>query len=84
MSDGTSAPPLDLGAEAAMGLGEWALVAVVATGGLAYLVRGFAKRKKSGCGGCAGCDKSGACPVVKLDEPPAGGAVSHPASRSGS
>jgi hypothetical protein len=68
MSDATAPPPLDLGAEAALGLGEWALVAVVAAGGLAYLVRGFARRRKSGCGGCAGCDKAGACPTVKLGE----------------
>ncbi len=83
MSDATT-PSVDLGAEAAMGLGEWALVAVVAAGGLAYLVRGFAKRRRSGCGGCAGCDKSGACPVVKLDAPPADDAVPPIASRRGS
>jgi hypothetical protein len=68
MSDATAPPPVDLGAEAALGLGEWALVAVVAAGGLAYLVRGFARRRKSSCGGCAGCDKAGACPTVKLGE----------------
>ena len=75
-------PAIDLGAEATIGLGEWALIAVVAAGGLAYLVRGFANRRKSGCGGCAGCDKAGGCPVVKLDAPPADDPVSQPASRN--
>ncbi|MFW5679495.1 MAG: hypothetical protein ACOCYE_04520 [Pseudomonadota bacterium] len=57
-------PTIDLAAEATTGLGEWALLALVVAGGLAFLVRGFVGRKSGACGGCGGCDKAGACPAA--------------------
>lgn len=76
MNPETVRPAIDLGAEAAVHWSEWALIAAVAAFGLAYLTRSFTKRKGGRCGGCAGCDKSGACPAVNLDPPSAPGSTS--------
>lgn len=62
MSDQTAAqtvPVIDLSTEPGVGIGEWALVVLVAAVALAYLSRKFfLGRRKSGCASCGKPDCS--------------------------
>ncbi len=65
----TTQPMIDIGAEAATAPLELAVLAVIAGLALAYLLRGFLRRRAKatsgeGCGGCAGCSTTGSCPSV--------------------
>ncbi len=55
MSGETTTAAVDLGAEKASGLWDWAIVAVVVVVAAAYLARRLLGRR----GHCAGCGKSG-------------------------
>lgn len=63
----TTRPVIDMGAEAATGPLEYALIALLAGLALAYLARGFLRRRTKaasgeGCSGCTGCSGTGSCP----------------------
>jgi hypothetical protein len=65
----TMQPAIDLGAEAGIAPLEFLLVATLAGLALAYLLRGFLKRRAKavsgeGCTGCPGCSSTGSCPSV--------------------
>ncbi|WP_068112886.1 FeoB-associated Cys-rich membrane protein [Tropicimonas marinistellae] len=66
MTDSTQ-PMIDMGAEAATGPLEFAIVAIIAGFAFAYLLRGFLRRRSKagsgeGCTGCPGCSSTGSCP----------------------
>lgn len=62
-------PLIDLGAEAGIAPVELLIVGVLVLIALAYLGRGFWRKRRrvvsgQGCGSCAGCASSGACPLA--------------------
>ncbi|RYH11133.1 FeoB-associated Cys-rich membrane protein [Tropicimonas sp. IMCC6043] len=62
-------PLIDIGAEAATGPLEIAVIALIGALALAYLLRGFLRRRAKaasgeGCSGCPGCTATGGCPAV--------------------
>jgi len=66
----TTRPALDLAAEASNQPLELALIGLIGALALAYLVRGFLRKRRrtlsgEGCGDCAGCASAGStCKVV--------------------
>lgn len=70
MNPDVTRPMLDLGAEAGIAPLEYGLIAALAGLALAYLLRGFLRRRSraaaaGGCSGCPGCAATGSCPSAR-------------------